>query len=71
MATVASLWPYRFDDVDFVLTGVDLDADALRIRQEERQDLHAAVVGDLRSVSFDQHSFQAGKADAAQWARRP
>jgi SAM-dependent methyltransferase len=50
-------WPYRFGDVDLVLTGVDLDADALRIRQEERQDLHGAVVGDLRSVSFDQHSF--------------
>jgi SAM-dependent methyltransferase len=50
-------WPYRFDDVDFVLTGVDLDADALRIRQEERRDLHAAVLGDLRTVSFDQHSF--------------
>jgi hypothetical protein len=43
-------WPYRFDDVAFVLTGVDLDAAALRIRQEERQDLHGAVVGDLRSV---------------------
>jgi SAM-dependent methyltransferase len=50
-------WPFRFDDVDFVLTGVDLDADALRIRQEERQDLDAAVLGDLRTVSFDKHSF--------------
>jgi SAM-dependent methyltransferase len=50
-------WPYRFHDVEFVLTGVDLDADALRIRQEEKQDLHETVVGDLRTVSFDKHSF--------------
>jgi SAM-dependent methyltransferase len=50
-------WPYRFDDVDFVLTGVDVDAQALRIRREERQDLHRAVLGDLRTVAFDQHSF--------------
>jgi SAM-dependent methyltransferase len=50
-------WPYRFDDVDFVLTGVDIDAQALRIRQEERQDLHRAVLGDLRTVAFDRHSF--------------
>ncbi|MGH6916873.1 MAG: class I SAM-dependent methyltransferase [Geminicoccaceae bacterium] len=50
-------WPYRFDDVDFVLTGVDLDADALRIRQEEKKDLHRTVLGDLRAVSFDQYSF--------------
>lgn len=50
-------WPYRFDDIDFVLTGVDLDADALRIRQEEEKDLDAAILGDLRAVSFDPHSF--------------
>ena len=50
-------WPYRFDDVDFVLTGVDLDADALRIRQQGKKDLHAAILGDLRAVTFDKYSF--------------
>jgi SAM-dependent methyltransferase len=50
-------WPYRFEDLDFVLTGVDLDADALRIRQQEKQDLHETVLGDLRTVSFRKHSF--------------
>jgi SAM-dependent methyltransferase len=50
-------WPYRFRDLDFVLTGVDLDADALQSRQREKQDLHETVLGDLRTVSFDKHSF--------------
>jgi SAM-dependent methyltransferase len=50
-------WPYRLQDLDFVLTGVDLDPDALRIRQNEKRDLHEAVLGDLRTVSFDKHCF--------------
>jgi SAM-dependent methyltransferase len=50
-------WPYGFDDVDFVLTGVDLDEDALRIRQEEKKDLDETILGDLRNVSFDKYSF--------------
>jgi SAM-dependent methyltransferase len=50
-------WPYRFHDLDFILTGVDLDANALRIRHEGKQDLHETVLGDLRTVSFDKHSF--------------
>jgi SAM-dependent methyltransferase len=50
-------WPYRFDDVDFVLTGVDLDEDALRIRQQEKRDLDGTVLGDLRTVSFARNSF--------------
>lgn len=50
-------WPFRFDDVDFVLTGVDLDPHALRIRQEQQRDLDEAVLGDLRSVAFERHSF--------------
>jgi SAM-dependent methyltransferase len=45
-------WPYRLDDVPYVLTGVDTDADALRIRQEDKRDLDHAVLGDLRSVHF-------------------
>jgi SAM-dependent methyltransferase len=50
-------WPYDLDGLPYVLTGVDLDAEALRIRQQVRRDLHHVVLGDLRSVHFPTHRF--------------
>lgn len=45
-------WAHRLS-VPYVLTGLDLDPDALAART----DLHHAVVGDLRSAEFAPHSF--------------
>jgi SAM-dependent methyltransferase len=50
-------WPYRLDEASYVLTGVDVSADALRIRQQEKGDLHHALVGDLRTIGFAPRSF--------------
>ena len=50
-------WPYDLSGLRYVLTGVDVNADALRIRQQEKKDLHHIVLGDLRTVHFDRQRF--------------
>ena len=45
-------WAHRLS-VPYVLTGLDLDPDALAART----DLHHAIVGDLRTAEFAPHSF--------------
>jgi SAM-dependent methyltransferase len=44
-------------DGGYVLTGIDLDPEALRIRRDETKDLHEAVVGDLRTAEFGHRTF--------------
>jgi SAM-dependent methyltransferase len=44
-------------DGGYVLTGIDLDPEALRIRRDETKDLHEAIVGDLRTADFGQRTF--------------
>jgi SAM-dependent methyltransferase len=50
-------WPYDLAGLRYTLTGVDINAEALRIRKEEKNDLHRTVLGDLRAVHFDRHHF--------------
>lgn len=50
-------WWLRPDGVPLHITGVDADADALRIRREEHGDLDDEVLGDLRSVDLPADSF--------------
>lgn len=45
-------WTFELDDVDYRLTGLDLDAAALRIRVEERKDLDVAIHGDLCTAAL-------------------
>lgn len=40
-------WPLRLDGVDYRLTGIDLDADALQSRVDTIGDLNEAIIGDL------------------------
>ncbi len=40
-------WPLKLDGVEYTLTGIDLDSEALRARVHEVGDLHDAIVGDL------------------------
>ncbi len=40
-------WPLNLDGVEYRLTGIDLDAEALRSRVREVADLHESIVGDL------------------------
>ncbi|MGV7255907.1 class I SAM-dependent methyltransferase [Mycobacterium kansasii] len=40
-------WPLDLDGVDYRLTGIDLDKDALQSRIQKMGDLHEAIIGDL------------------------
>lgn len=50
-------WPFDLSGIPHTVTGVDLDADALDHRRNIRKDLDTAIVGDVRSVTFDPQSF--------------
>jgi SAM-dependent methyltransferase len=50
-------WPIRMPALHLQITGIDLDAEALRIRQERHTDLDEAIVGDLRNVSLPANAF--------------
>jgi SAM-dependent methyltransferase len=40
-------WPLKLEGVDYRLTGIDLDADALQSRLDTIGDLNEAIIGDL------------------------
>lgn len=44
------MWTWDLAGLPYHLTGIDEDADALRLRVEKRRDLDEAIVGDLRTV---------------------
>lgn len=50
-------WGLASDEYPYILTGVDISGDALRLRQEREGDLDEVYVGDLRSISFPNASF--------------
>ena len=50
-------WPLNLDGIEYVLTGVDLDQNALEIRKNVKGDLHKIVVGDLCTVNLPDNSY--------------
>lgn len=48
-------WLFNLEDIEYTLTGVDLDRDALEVRKEK--DLDIAIFGDLRTVELAPRSF--------------
>lgn len=50
-------WPVKVEGVGLHITGVDYDADAMRIRREQHGDLDVEIVGDLRTVELPAASF--------------
>lgn len=50
-------WPLKISGVRVHITGVDTDADAMRIRRAAHADLDAEIVGDLRSVELPRAAF--------------
>lgn len=53
-------WPFEGSDLPVHITGVDLNADALRIRRHVSGDLDEMIIGDLRTVDLP-----AGRFDVA------
>ncbi len=50
-------WPLHLDDIDYSLTGIDINQKALDLRHKIHGDLHATIVGDLRTANFEKGSF--------------
>lgn len=50
-------WGLNLKHIKYVLTGVDLDANALEIRKNTRKDLDEFYVGDLRYIELDEQQF--------------
>jgi SAM-dependent methyltransferase len=50
-------WPLHLPDVSFRLTGIDLDPEALRIRETVQRDLHQAIVGDICTADLAPGTF--------------
>ena len=50
-------WQLDLVGVDFLLTGVDLDGDALQIRKRNFDDMDQIIEGDLRTVDLPDSSF--------------
>jgi SAM-dependent methyltransferase len=50
-------WNIALDGVDYRLTGIDLDPDALAYRENVVHDLDVAIVGDLRTVELAENSY--------------
>ncbi len=50
-------WYFKMEGIDYELTGIDLDAAALKARQEVKKDLKHGIVGDLRTAQLPPASF--------------
>jgi len=50
-------WPIRLEGIQYILTGVDTDKDALEIRKNTVADLHETIEGDLCSVDLGADRF--------------
>ncbi|HTQ36124.1 MAG TPA: methyltransferase domain-containing protein [Steroidobacteraceae bacterium] len=50
-------WYFRMEGIDYELTGIDLDAEALKARQEIKKDLTHGIVGDLRTAQLPAATF--------------
>ena len=50
-------WPFKSLNVDYTLTGIDIDRDALDYRKTAKGDLHETIVGDLRDAALPEESF--------------
>ncbi len=52
-------WPYRLEGIQYFLTGVDMDRDALEIRKNTLSDLHETIEGNLCSVNLGADKYDA------------
>jgi SAM-dependent methyltransferase len=50
-------WSLDLEEVDYVLTGVDVDAEALRLRMTREGDLHECLRADIRSAPLAAERF--------------
>jgi len=50
-------WPLDISGLNYHLTGVDLDRDAIESRKKNEKDLDEVYIGDLRSIQLEKESY--------------
>ena len=50
-------WPIDLDGIQYALTGLDIDKDALNLRKERENDLDHIILGDLTSVELPDNTY--------------
>ncbi len=50
-------WPLELENIQFTLTGNDIDRDMLLIRKAKHNDLDEMIVGDLRFLDLQKHTY--------------
>lgn len=50
-------WYLNLNEIEYKLTGVDLDKDALEIREKKFQDLDQAILGDLTTINLEENKY--------------
>lgn len=50
-------WPLNLDGIEYTLTGVDIDKEALEFRTAVRGDIDEGILGDLRIVDLDDGAY--------------
>ncbi len=50
-------WRLNLKEIEYTLTGVDLDENALDIRKNKQKDLDIAIVADLRTLSLEENYY--------------
>lgn len=50
-------WPFKMTDVEYVLTGIDMDKAALEIRANTLADLHKTIEGDLCTIELSENQY--------------
>lgn len=56
-AGCGTMWGLDLGDVQYTLTGVDIDKNALEIRKNRPKDLDICILGDLRSVRLEENEY--------------
>jgi 2-polyprenyl-3-methyl-5-hydroxy-6-metoxy-1,4-benzoquinol methylase len=50
-------WPINMSEVQYLLTGVDVNKDAIEIRQTRQNDLDETIIGDLRYINLEENKY--------------
>jgi SAM-dependent methyltransferase len=50
-------WYFKMNGMSYELTGIDLDADALKARLESKKDLAHGILGDLRTATLPANTY--------------
>lgn len=51
------MWMIKLDNINYTLTGVDIDQNALDIRIRTKKDLDIGILGDLRSINLKENEY--------------